>query len=75
MRAVCGNSSETHIPLRPCRANCRRVPISRVPWLESIKANRFPSMNDCGIGWPFSSTSFGLWSKSSSWLGPPAIKR
>ena len=32
-------------------------------------------MNDSGIGWPSSSLSFGLWSNSSSWLGPPAMNR
>ena len=58
--AVCGKRFETHMPLWPCRLNSRRVPSRVVPWLLSMKANRLPSMNDCGIGWPFSSTSFGL---------------
>ena len=32
-------------------------------------------MNDSGIGSPCSFCSFGLWSNSSSWLGPPAMNR
>src|SRR5206468_3473195 len=47
--AVCGNNSDTHAPLRPCWENFRLVPSSFVPWLLPMKANRFPSMNDCGI--------------------------
>jgi hypothetical protein len=58
--AVCGKRSETHMPLWPWRAKARRVPSSFVPWLESMKANRLPSIRDGGMGWPFSATSFGL---------------
>ncbi len=60
MPAVWGNRSDTQVPLLPCCLKVRRVPSSEVPWLLSMKANRLPSMKDCGIGWPFSWMSFGL---------------
>ena len=58
--AVWGKRSETHAPLWPWRVNWRREPSSFVPWLVSMKAKRLPSMNDGGIGWPFSSSRRGL---------------
>ena len=60
MPAVCGNSSDTHAPLCPCRANLRRVPSNLVPWLLSMNANRLPAIRDSGTGCPFSSINRGL---------------
>jgi len=60
MVAVWGNSSETQRPDWPWRWKARRVPSRLVPWLLPMNANRLPSMNDPGIGWPLSSISFGL---------------
>ena len=72
-----GRHSETHAPDSPCWANFRVVPRSLGGSFVkvSMNANRLPLMNDSGIGLLWYSWSLGLWSKSSSWLGPPAMNR
>ena len=75
--AVCGKRSLTQAPDWPwrwkVRLGARRV--ERFLNDESMKANRFPAMNESGMGWPWSRASSGFQSNISSWEGPPAMKR
>src|SRR5207245_6383681 len=69
--ATLGYQSETHMPLRPY---CLKVRLEarRVLLLVPMAVIGFPK--EAGMGWPFNSTSFGLGSKRSRWLGPPSMK-
>src|SRR5207302_7464998 len=70
--AMFGYQSDTQRPLCPY---CLKVrfdgirPFFDVPGI-AVNFGRIES----GIGWPAISSSFGLGSKRSTWLGPPSMK-
>src|SRR5947207_2455913 len=70
--AMFGYQSETQMPLCPY---CLKVRFEGImPFLEVPgMAVNFGRM-DSGRGWPASSSSFGLGSNRSMWLGPPSMK-
>src|SRR5262249_44555553 len=68
--AIFGYQSETHMSLWPYCLNVR-LEASSVLLAVPIAVIGLP--NDAGMGWPFSSSSFGLGSKRSTWLGPPSM--
>src|SRR5258708_25395424 len=70
--AMLGYQSDTQIPLCPYCLNVRLegiMPFLDVPGM-AVNLGRI----DSGRGCPCSSTSLGLGSKISMWLGPPSIK-
>jgi hypothetical protein len=77
IEAVYGSNSDTQAPDCPCCLNFRRLARSLGRSLVKLdmKAKRLFWMNDSGMGCPWSFCRTGLWSNSSSWLGPPAMKR
>ncbi len=68
-----GSSTEISAPDLPCRANlCGEPSIFGTPLM---KANRSPLRTESGQGLPLSSTSLGLLSNKSRWLGAPAMNK
>ncbi len=69
---MCGSQSETHRPPWPCRFHARFEGRSGEP-PSPIGVITVPKLS--GSGWPASSSSFGLGSNRSMWLGPPSMNR
>jgi hypothetical protein len=68
---ISGKIVEMFWPLWPARAKgcCGAKHLRACPWSWAICC---PFVKLSGIGWPFIATSFGLWSKVSRWVMPPA---
>ena len=69
--ADCGRSVEISWPESPYRAKGCWGPKHLSCWFWSW-AMGWPLVKDSGMGSPFMAASFGLWSNSSRWDGPPA---
>src|SRR5450432_592932 len=68
--AVCGYQSDTIMPLWPY---CLKVRFDGMRVLLLVPMAVMGLPNDAGMGWPASSSSFGLGSNRSTWLGPPSM--
>ncbi len=69
--AIFGYQSDTQSPLSPY---CLKVRLLGMSVLLAVPIAVMGRPNDSGIGWPAMSSSFGLGSNRSTWLGPPSMK-
>src|SRR5712692_1256851 len=69
--AIFGYQSETQMPLWPYCLNARLLGM-RVLFEVPMAVMGRP--NDAGMGCPAKSSSLGLGSNRSTWLGPPSMK-